>query len=275
MKQEVTFEKQSIGLQGVANARELGGYIMADGRRIKRGRLLRSGTLHTATDADVALLESKYHLAHIFDYRTEYEKTHEPDRPVAGADNLFLSCLDPRDDEKQAPTFRLIFGERFPESLLEFAFTEEAQKLASVMYSGMVMSEWTQLQYATFLNYVLNTEEGAVLCHCSQGKDRTGMGIAYLLFALGADRDLVVADFDMSNIFYHDFIEELFQKIEERGGGESEKLVIRSFIGVNTPMFEKALDLVDREFGSMHDYIVNQLCVSEQELELLRSRYLE
>ena len=43
---------QSIGLEEIVNARELGGYVGADGRKVKRGVLLRTGALSEISEAD-------------------------------------------------------------------------------------------------------------------------------------------------------------------------------------------------------------------------------
>ena len=53
-------------------------------------------------------------------------------------------------------------------------------------------------QFAGFFRLVLETEKGAVLYHCTQGKDRTGIASALLMAALGASREAIVADFDAS-----------------------------------------------------------------------------
>ncbi len=47
---EITLEAQSIELDGVNNARQLGGYVCSDGRKIKDGVLLRSAALDNLTD---------------------------------------------------------------------------------------------------------------------------------------------------------------------------------------------------------------------------------
>ena len=54
--QAIDPEAQSLGLEGVGNARELGGYTAADGKTVKRGVLLRTAKLSDATEADVERL---------------------------------------------------------------------------------------------------------------------------------------------------------------------------------------------------------------------------
>ena len=286
----ITFDQQSIGLQGVANARELGGYVMADGRRIRRGRLLRSGNLFTATDADLARLSGVYHLRHIVDFRMKSEADHSPDRPVEGADSILLPTVDPAKDEWSGAVGRALAraaarsGEMraAKESavdaitiFMELARHHEGQAMARGMYPTLLFSEFTQLQYTTFFNRVLATTEGAVLWHCAQGKDRTGIGSALLLAALGADMELIIEDFDMSNIFYREQVDALSAQLREEGCDAAALDALVSFVGVNTPRFAKALQLVEHEYGSLHDYLLNQICLSEDDIAQLRAMFLE
>ncbi|MCQ2287097.1 MAG: tyrosine-protein phosphatase [Bacteroidales bacterium] len=270
-----TFETQKIDLEGVANARELGGYVMQDGRRIRHGLLLRSGTLNTATDDDIRKLHDEFDLRHVFDFRTGYEAAKAPDRVVPGSDNISLPSVDPVDDVWAETPLAKTTIYTFEQDVMTFAKSEQGKTIAKHMYPSLVMSEYTQLQYATFLNYAVNTQKGAILWHCSQGKDRTGLGAAFLLAALGASRELILQDFNISNIFYKPLVDKLIVRLAEEGCGEEEFEVIRAIVGVSNHNFINVLDLIDREFGSMHTYLVDFLCVSEEEIEILCNRYLE
>lgn len=272
----IKFEEQSINMEGVCNARELGGYEMEDGRVIRRGLLLRTGGLATATDADIKRLEDVYNVAHIFDFRTKTEVMKAPDRGVRNADNINLPSNDPeKEGEWRASALAQVAHNNDMELLLTAAQTEETKNTLNNMYPSLILSEYTQLQFATFLNYAARTENGAILWHCSQGKDRTGWGAAFLLSALGASRELLIEDFDVSNIFYQEQVEELVEKLRQLGGKEDDFEVIRGFIGVSKKNFIDTLDLIDREFGSMDDYLVNQLCLSKEEQLRMREIFLE
>jgi hypothetical protein len=62
--------------------------------------------------------------------------------------------------------------------------------------------------------------------------------------------------------------------VESRGGGENEKEVIRAFMGVSTNNFRRTLELIDREYGSMTDYLREQLFITHDDIHILRKRYL-
>ena len=116
--------------------------------------------------------------------------------------------------------------------------------------------------------------DGAIYWHCSQGKDRTGLGAAFVLAALGADRDTILYDYNLSADAYKEEEKAIAAQIVAKGGGEKELDVVKTFISVNTKHFIAALDLIDSEFGGMDNYLRQYLLVSDEEKEVLRQRYL-
>ncbi len=67
-----SISSQSIGLSGVGNARELGGYSGLNGKTVKHGVLLRTAALANATSEDIAKLQDVYHLAVVADLRMTF-----------------------------------------------------------------------------------------------------------------------------------------------------------------------------------------------------------
>ena len=158
---------------------------------------------------------------------------------------------------------------------MNLSFYPEVQKMAANMYPSLIRSEYSQLQYAAFLRLIIEApEDGGCLWHCFQGKDRTGWGTAFVLSALGVEREAIIADFDLSNDAYRELVTRLYAQIDEQGGGEPEKEVVLAFMGVSTPNFIRTLDLIDREFGGMNAYLHEQLMLSSDDIRLLRKRFL-
>ena len=143
------------------------------------------------------------------------------------------------------------------------------------MYPSLIQSEFSQLQYAAFLRLIVEApEDGGILWHCAQGKDRTGWGAAFLMFALGVSKEDIIADFEQSNIAYRP-INKLNADVLARGGGEAEMAVIQAFMGVSTPNFIRTLGLIDKEYGGMTAYLHEILCLSHDDIQVLRKRYLQ
>lgn len=275
MMNKVNFQTQTISLQGVINARELGGYIMPDGRRIKKGMLLRGATLHSASDEDISRLEQEFRLRTIVDFRMDVERLRQPNRKVDGADDFWLPAMDPKSTEEFNGFFTKGGFGSMEEIVLGASKDPQVRKAAHEFYTSMVDNAYTQDIYARFMKLLVNTDEGAFYWHCTQGKDRTGLGAAFILAALGADRRLILQDYHISQEFYKETFERIAMQLLQNGGDEEDLYVARTFIGANLHCFEDALDLIDRKYGSMKAYLMNRLGVSTQDMECLRQRYLE
>ena len=264
-----------VSFDNIVNARDLGEMIGAGGRQIRPHRILRTAHLHDASPEDLRRLHEEYNLVRVFDFRSLDEAEALPDQPVEGATHHLLPTIDLSAEkltEQPIPQEAFLDLETH---IVNYSFYPEVQAMAANMYPSLIRSEYSQLQYATFLRLIVESpEDGGVLWHCFQGKDRTGWGAAYLLFALGVDREAVIADFDLSNEAYRSLVERLDQEIIRRGGGEAEMEVVQAFMGVSTANFIRTLDLIDREFGGMMSYLHNELMLSPDDIHLLRRRFL-
>ena len=264
-----------VSFDNIVNARDLGEMIGAGGRQIRPHRILRTAHLHDASPEDLRRLHEEYNLVRVFDFRSLGEAEALPDQPIEGATHHLLPTIDLSAEkltEQPIPQEAFLDLETH---IVNYSFYPEVQAMAANMYPSLIRSEYSQLQYATFLRLIVESpEDGGVLWHCFQGKDRTGWGAAYLLFALGVDREAVIADFDLSNEAYHSLVERLNQEIIRRGGGEAEMEVVQAFMGVSTANFIRTLDLIDREFGGMMSYLHNELMLSPDDIHLLRRRFL-
>lgn len=274
-EQKALLAEQLMPFKSIVNMRQLGGYQMSDGRHIKQNILMRGGSLNKASDEELALLHEKYDLRLVFDFRTDMEVKHQPDREVEGSKNVWLPAIDPETAALGTTTLPAEAYRNLFDFLVEHAGDPKAQEIARMMYPEMVLNEYTQLQYAAFFQTILNTPDGSVYWHCSQGKDRTGIGAAFLLAALGADRELILRDYELSNVYYIDQVADLAQRVMEKGGDAEAVKVIVTFIGANVEYFAKALDLIDEKFGSMEAYLHGPLCLTDENIKQLRERFLE
>ena len=265
-----------IAFEGIENGRDMGGLVMQDRRTVRFDMLVRSGNLSTATDADVAVLKNRYRLTDVFDFRFDAEVAAAPDRVMDGVRNTQLSTLP--------QTFVAAFSSGGSSSdkidtrdigalLMDRVFDPQAQAMARGLYPAIVTDQTAQARYGEFLRGVL-AAKGGVLWHCSQGKDRAGWASAFVLAALGASREVIVEDFDLSNQSYADKVEKLSALVRDKEGGDEAVAFIRAMVGVSRENFEAALDLIDQQYGSLSAYIENQLGFSREEQRQLRAKYL-
>ena len=272
------FAQQFLPVKGIVNARDLGGYTMLDGRIVESRRLLRAAHLADATDEDIRNLE-RLPVTVVIDFRKEQEKVGKVDREVPGARYVSLP-VDPSgnamatatEEEKKKFSGQKKFDVK--KVIVFAAFNKKAQAVAREMYPTLLFDPDCQQQFARFFRLVLETENGAVLFHCTQGKDRTGIASALLLAALGADRETIVADFDATNRVYEKDVRKYSRRVKFWGGKEEEVGVVKAFLGCNTENFIKALDRIDQEFGSLQAYLKGPIGLTDADIQTLRERYL-
>lgn len=261
--------------QGIVNMRDLSAYAVSDTTAIRHGRLLRAAHLADVTDGDLQQLAA-LPLTKVIDFRLEPEKQGRVDRLPEGAEYIALPIDASGNATAQATDSKQPSRKKFDirKIIVMVAFNEQAQQVAKTMYHTLFFSPDCQAQYAQFFREVLATDSGALLFHCSQGKDRTGVAAALLLAALGADRETIVADFDATNAVYAADVRKYSRRVRLFGGGDEELAVVKAFIGVNTDSFVQELDRIDSQYGSLGNYLKGPIGLTDEDMNTLRNRYI-
>ena len=266
-KEELELKNQLIGITGAHNSRQLGGYQIGN-KKIKNDLLLRTAAISGLTEADSIMLADKYKVQRIYDFRGKNEAMTSPDVIPGNAGYLSLSIsfdVSENVSEKKQSQEEMIM------MLLQNADNPLVQDMCDHMYDKIFFDEASQDVYRRFFADLvsLDPEDGAVLWHCTQGKDRAGSASAMLLAALGANRDLIMADFTLSKNYYDPFV----AKIPVNNDTQSK--VLNTLISANPVIFEQTLDKVDAKYGSLRNYLTECLGVTPEMMETLRDRYLE
>ena len=264
----VDLQSQQIGLSSVHNARQLGGYIIGD-KQIKKDLLLRTARLSALSAEDSLLLTEKYKVQCIYDFRSAGEIQTAPDVIPGDARHLPLS-ISFSDNGGQAD-YKVESDAQMIQMLLENAEHPKIQAMCEVMYDKIFFDESSQVVYRQFFADLLTLDpnDGAVLWHCTQGKDRAGCASAMLLAALGAERDLIVADFTLSKHYYDPHTAKI------PTATEAQQKAISTLISANPTIFEATLDKVEARYGSLANYLTECIGVTPEMMETLREKFLE
>ncbi|MBR0151935.1 MAG: tyrosine-protein phosphatase [Synergistaceae bacterium] len=263
-------QSQSINLEGVGNARELGGYVGYNGRAVKHGVILRTADLSHATSNDIQRLQDVYHLATVIDLRMNMEIAQAPDPEIPGVVNIHCGIMDEEATMKR---------------IQETAPADKVELLINAVKSGVVNDKL----YITFLSGDQGKEgysrmfkelealpEGkSLLFHCTQGKDRTGCAAMLILSALGVDEDTIMADYVLTNTFNAKLIESERKMLEERGyRGEELEAIMKAMDEVDPQYMINALEWMKENYSSVAGYITQKLGVSESQIDALREKFL-
>ena len=265
---ELVLEEQQIGLTSAHNARQLGGYIIGD-KQVKKDVLLRTARLSSLSADDSLLLAEKYKVQRIYDFRSESEIQTSPDIIPGDASHLSLSISF--SDNGGRADYKIESDAQMIQMLLENAEHPMIQAMCEKMYDKIFFEESSQEVYRRFFADLLTIDpaEGAVLWHCTQGKDRAGCASAMLLAALGADRDLIVADFTLSKHYYDP------HTVQIPTTTEAQQKAISTLISANPAIFEASLDRVEARYGSLANYLTECIGVTSEMMETLREKFLE
>ena len=267
-EQKIELKNQLVGLTSAHNARQLGGYRIGK-KSVKENLLLRTAKISELSEADSILLCEKYKVQCVYDFRGKEESLSAPDVVPGKARYLSLALSFSGGESQTTPKFEN--DEQMIGMLLQYAEHPSVQAMCTGMYDLIFFEESSQEVYRRFFADLLtvNPEEGAVLWHCTQGKDRAGCASAMLLAALGADRELIMADFILSKDYYDPMVSQV--KTET----EAQKTVINTLISANPEIFGATLDKVDAKYGSLRNYLTECIGVTPEMMKVLRDRYLE
>lgn len=262
-----------IPIKSIHNARELGGYKTADERTVKSGLLLRTAALHGISDEDIKTLKEIYRVQHIIDFRMEMEMTGAKDPPIDGAqyhhlDVIDLSGLLPQDmpdtNISELDLIQLI------------SMSEQLGMLEEDMYIGFLSTETGKKAYADFFRILLSADDDrAVLWHCTSGKDRTGLAAMLLLSALGVDEETIIEDYLLTNVCNAQRIAGTRQYLKAQGyeGAVVEKAVI-VFDAVDERFMRNGIAYLKKTYGSVIEFIRDELYISQEEINILKEKYL-
>ena len=261
---------QRIKLEKLTNTRDLGGFPAADGKRIRPRRLIRSGELKKATDRDLETLTGRFGVHTVVDLRTQAEREQSPDPALGNVNSVWLPVLDSsffgiaRDEDSVQAWLKLFRDEsRVPKEI----FCE--------MYRKLMFSDYVKPYYRTFFDTLLSNEQGAVLWHCSAGKDRAGVATLLIGMALGVPREELIADYLMTETFSKKELRKLRLIIPLRVREPRVRTCLYVLLSVDRRYVSGLFDLIDERFGSEEGYLKQFIGLTDPELTRLRELYLE
>ena len=234
----VSDPRRLIALEAAHNVRDLGGYVIGDGRTIAWGRLLRGDGLHHLTPADLEAL-TPIGLRTVIDLRTPGEVDERgafpTDRmPVELVHQPVIDTTWSRDD---VPRF-----DAAAHSEVEFLTFAYATMLAE---GGD--------RFGAAIRRLAAPGALPAIFHCAAGKDRTGIMAALLLAGLGVDDDVIVADYGLTAAGIERMKAWLGRHFPDRAQLMAE--TPSAFFAAHPEAMQRTLDAIRRQHGSVARYL--------------------
>jgi protein-tyrosine phosphatase len=254
--------ERRVLLEGDPNFRDLGGYTTTDGRTVRWGRVYRSGSLDTLTDADLTKLDG-LGIKLVCDLRAPSEIAVEPDRVPGGAETLRVPIADDSVD---------------PEVVKKQVLAGDVSSLGA---PGELLTDGNRKfvtdfkdEYAKIMQRVMDPKYQPTLVHCSAGKDRAGLAAAIVLLTLGVPEKTVMQDYLLSNQYRAAENARAITSVSallDPAGVE----VVRSLVEVRPEYLQAALDMMVKKYGSIDGYIRKGLGITDKERARFKKQMLE
>ncbi|WP_083310826.1 MULTISPECIES: tyrosine-protein phosphatase [unclassified Corynebacterium] len=259
---------ESGSLSSLSNFRDVAGssanpIMTEDGRRIRQGLAYRSNALREPSDEDLArMIEAG--VTHVVDLRNIKERNESPDVLPDGVTYQVADIIGVRNGlgfvknpvvttgeqlYGHAPEFYEAAGDSIKARDAEI-FDDEVKYFGQLLgYELMITGEAPRTAWKDLLQ-ALAYEDGAVVFHCSAGKDRTGLGAAFLLAILGVSYEAIEQDFLASNAY------------------------LNREDAVDKKWLKMSWDAIEENYGTFDNFVRQGIGLSDADINQLRQKYL-
>ena len=251
---------KKLSLQGVLNIRDLGDTPVLGGK-IRPGRLIRSSKLSKATTEDIAFLSNAYTLNQILDLRTETERGESPDVLIPGAAYTPIPLVTEE-------AFGVTRDEKSKRDIFDMTRFPGMEETYRALVSPNTYPSW----HAVF-DALLTPRQGAVLWHCSEGKDRCGLVSAMVLYALGASLKDIRADYLETNVTAEPRAEGMYQMVLEKTQNPDIAEKVRSAFVARSSYFDSALTAMEENCGSIDGFLKDGCGLNREKRQTLKEWY--
>lgn len=241
--------RRHIEVEGCHNFRDLGGYPVEGGGRLRWRWLFRADGLHDLTEAGVATLRDELRLGAVVDLRSSAELALDG-RGLLAEEPIAFHHLPLFDGGAEARVER-------PAGL----------SLADLYFA---MLEHASAPLGRVLVTLARADAPSVF-HCAAGKDRTGVVSALILSLLGVRDEVVVADYAASREALDAIVDRL---LASEGYREMLAELPPDTLHAEPATMERFLARVREAWGSMAGY-AREIGVGEADVARLRARLVE
>ncbi len=257
-RQRTSLHERFLRFDGAINLRDVGGYETKDGLRVRMGKLYRSGSL--AQLQDVSQLAS-LGVHEVWDLRSAEEVAKHPDRLPVGVLYQHRPMLNPT--------------RRFRFRALATIILRRPERLQKMMLEGY--TQLILLQNAHIIKAFFETvaEGRPMLIHCTAGKDRTGIFVALLLNILGVPCQTIIADYELSNVYYESYLKGLRADLEKLRHFRVNETHIRPLLWVEGETLMQVFAFIEANFGSVERYLHEKAGISVETIHKIRQELLQ
>ena len=269
----IKFEK--IKFKGLRNTRDVGQVYTIDGCKVKSNVLFRSGRIDKLSNKKIIEFLESYNIKTIIDLRTQTEVRESKNFTYPEVVEYYhIQVLN-----------KQFFGITHENNSMARVVLSQKHKITECgsgeeymisMYESIVFDKTSQSHFKTIFDILCNDNEGAILYHCTGGKDRTGITTLFLYTLLGVSEEDILDDFASSDIFNAKYNKsrETLMKIFMPTSKRTKALLI-SMLYAKRVYLEKTIEKIKEKHGSVLNYLFKEIKITKEMQEKLKQKYLE
>jgi len=244
--------KRHLALSGAYNFRDLGGYRTRSGATTKWRRIIRADSPHRLSKQDIDKLLGQG-LTSVIDMRSNNE--------IKSAPNPF--AVHSRVNYQNIGLFDHLAPNAMPDDnrrpsndpLLDFYVTTLANRQSAIR---------------DVLNAIATAQKGAVMFHCTAGKDRTGLISALLLGLVEVKEEEIISDYVQTKPLITELVRE-FLELAKRNGADLTSY--RPLLECNPDTMRKVMQHIKDRYNSVPDFLT-EIGLQPISITLLKTRLL-
>lgn len=229
--------------------------LLADGVENRQGKkicnIYRSADVSSANVSDINCLNDMS-INHIIDLRSSSEITY-----LLDTDDINIMNID-------------IIGNGNQNLVDKYSANELANIMNNLYENDFVNTDGFKME----LEYISSLDGQAFLFHCTAGKDRTGITGAILMYLLDFEYEDICAEYlKIDEVLVNAMMNKVMAQFEEHSI-DVDIACLRAVASVNQTFLDLYIRGINKQFGTVENYIKTKLGITEQMIAELRSNYL-
>lgn len=274
--------KDRFHFDGLINFRDLGGFKGLNGKTTVMDKVFRSDSLDRVSDKDIEILKNDLHIRYDVDFRRLAENAVFPDKEIEGIDYISLPLQGSDDYAIPAyPHKEYDLKDKGLNGNVDFLFhwdeKGDAKEAMKRNYKTRMEDQFACLSYRKFFQLLLSLKDDeAVVFHCHDGKDRTGIVSMLYLGLLGVSEQDIEDDYLLTNECVKEKLnnrKKYFDEVIHLSKDDPMYDSLLYLTGVHKMWLEEAMKVVRQE-GGYESYLKNKVGLSEEELLALKEKFL-
>lgn len=252
------------GFRREMNVRDLGGYTTVDGRKVRKGLLIRCAAPGEMNAEEVEAF-AKLGIVSLMDFRSGSERGKLPD-PIGVSEEYYpISAVKIDDDEDV---------DLSPAAIVKAVMKQKGKnKVGSLVRSFYVDTLFDNDAYRKMFELLLDRKVPMAF-HCTAGKDRTGVAAILILLALGVDSETVREDYVLTNTYRRKLLKQEYNKHKVLNRvSRSLHSVATLSQGVFPETVDAIYEAILKKYGDFDTYFAEEYGLGPEERARLRFLY--